>query len=186
MKLEERETVGVVLVCTDGRPRGLIPVQQKAVIEEDKDTGFISAQSNPHILQLTFGGKVEKGESPKEAVKREAREELGERFAEQFDFSSLILFYMGEFENGDEHFTTCDFVGTLTTKEYEMIELHSGAERMIWISRLDMFRTQPKQSGIDPQKELVMFQDQLRALHFLYSPEAAQTKKLAEIVKILE
>ena len=183
--MEERETVAVVAVCIDGEHCGMIPIQQRAETEIDEETGRLVSQSYPHILQLTFGGKVEKGETPEEAVKREAKEELGEKFAEQFDFSSLILFHMGEFEYRGKHFTTFDFVGTLTTKKYEMIELHSAAERMIWIRRSDFAQIKHEHSETDPRKELLMFTDQLNALRFLYSPEATRTDKLATISKIL-
>ena len=166
--MEERKTVGVVLVCIDGGNCGMVPVQQRAETEIDEKTGELVSQSNPHVLQLTFGGKVEKGETLMEALKRECEEELGKKFAEQFDFSTLILFHTGEFEFRDKHFTSYDYVSTLTTREYEMIELHSAAERMVWIRNLDLIHIKPKQTRVDPQKELVMFQDQLDALRGLY------------------
>ena len=183
--MEERKTVGVVLVCIDGENRGMVPVQQRAKTEIDEETGRLVSQSSPHVLQLTFGGKVEKTESLDKAIRREAKEELGEKFAKEFDFSMLTLFHMGEFEFRDKHFNTFDYVGTLTTREYNMIELHSAAERIVWIQSLGLGYIKPKQKGVDPKKEMVMFSDQLNALRFLYSPEAAQTKKTAEIVKIL-
>ena len=171
--MEEKETVNVALACVDGEHKGEIPVQQRAEIEIDPKTGVEKMQSSPYVLQLTFGGKVDKEDkrSLEQAIKRECEEELGEKFAKRFDFSSLKLFHKGEFEYNGRTFKSYSYFGTLTTSQYNLINLHSAAEKIVWVKEPDLRSIEPldkSNPSQNPQTTLVMFADFLEALRTLY------------------
>ena len=176
--MEEKETVNVVLVCVDGKHKGEIFVQQRAETEIDPQTGMEAPQSSPYVLQLSFGGKVDGEETLEQAIKRECAEELGEKFAERFDFASLTLFHTGEFVFKEKLFRGYSYFGTLTTKQFDLIELHSAAERLIWLRESDLSKIEPLNKldrSQNPRKDLVMFVDFLEALQELYrDPEYAK------------
>ena len=176
----EGKTVNVALACIDGKHKGEIPVQQRADREEDPQTGKQRLQSNPYVFQLTFGGKVDKKDkgSLREAIKRECAEELGENFAKSFDFSSLSLFYEAEIVFKERLSRNYNYFGTLTTAQFNMIELHSAAERILWIQESDLQSIEPldkSNPNQNPQTTFVMFRDFVEALKKLYrDPEYAK------------
>jgi 8-oxo-dGTP pyrophosphatase MutT (NUDIX family) len=169
--LEEKETVNVILALNNGERKGMIAAQQRAETKVDSRTGEERLQSNPYVLQFTFGGKVEKEESLKHVAKRECKEELGEDFAKQFDFEQLKQLNKTEFVFKGQRFTNYNYFGTLTNQQYDTIVLHSAAEKMIWIRRLDLLKisTLDKSNPFqNPQRETVMFADLVQTLQLLY------------------
>ena len=169
--MEERKTVNVVLACADGKHKGEIPVQQRAEREKDPQTGKERLQSNPYVLQLTFGGKVEDGETLEQAIERECAEELGVEFAKQFNVFPLQLFHTAEFVFKERLFKGYSYFGTLTTKQFATISLHSAAERIVWIQESDLQNIEPldkTDKSQNPQIKSVMFADFIEALQILY------------------
>ena len=169
--MEEKETVNVALALSNGEQKGMIPVQQRAETEVDPRTGEEMLQSSPYVLQLSFGGKVEGEENLRQAIERECAEELGEYFAKNFDFSSLKLFHTGEFVYRGRLFKSYSYFSTLTTAQYETIELHSAAERILWIQESDLQSIEPldkTDKSQNPQIKSVMFADFIEALQTLY------------------
>ena len=173
--MEEKETVNVALACVDGEHKGKILIQQRAVTKVNPRTGEERLQSYPYVWQMTFGGKVKNGETLEQAIERECAEELGEKFAKQFDFSSLRLFYTVEIAFKGQKSSNYDYFGTLTTKQYDSIILHSAAERIVWIKKSYLWLIEPldksdlRKNFQNPQITSVMFADFVEALQKLYS-----------------
>lgn len=116
------------------------------------------------MLQPSFNGKVGVGENLLQALKREAREEFGEKFARKFDFSLLKEFFTGEFIFKGEKFTAHNYIGRISKKQLRMIKLHSAASKILLLSKNDISRIKTIKDGGDPSKELIMFNDQFEAL----------------------
>lgn len=116
------------------------------------------------MLQPSFNGKVGVGENLLQALKREAREELGGKFADSFNFLSLNKFFTGEFVFKSEKFIAHNYAGRISGKQLRMIKLHSAASKILLLSKNDILKIKTIKDGGDPSKELVMFDDQLVAL----------------------
>ena len=171
--MEVGKTVAVWLICKDGKQAGKVLLQQRA--EKRIEDGREGKQSFPYVCQPTWNGKIEetidRAEAISRTVAREAIEELGIAFADSFDFSSLTLFYTGEFERGGKKWTAYNYVGAVPQWQLKRIMLHKGAmPNLLGVNSNDWPKIKVVgQEGIDPKSQIVLFEDQYRALRVLFS-----------------
>lgn len=118
------QNIGVWLICEDGRQKGKVLLQLRS--QTGKALGQL--QSHAFICQGTINGKVGPGENLMQAIKRGAREELGEKFAVNYDFNQLVEFHSGKYSYGNKKKgKNHDFVGRISKAEMELIKLYQGA-----------------------------------------------------------
>lgn len=162
-----KKSVAVWLFCINGKQKGKLLLQKRAKTEIIN--GVKKKQSNPGICQPTWNGKLEKGEEVTAVVKREAREELGERFANVFDFSQLNLFNSKSYSFENTESISYNFLGKVTADMVALVKLHAGAERhFITIGKEDFSKIKSKNDvGANPQIEVVLFNDQYMVLKAL-------------------
>ncbi len=161
------ESVAVWLICDEGKQKGKVLLQKRA--QKDIVNGEVKVQSSPGICQAACNGKVDFGESPMEAVKREIEEELGKAFADSFHFSSLVRFYTGSYTFNGEAAVGYNFYSFINLQQQNLIKLHAGAEPH-FIAVLDSDFAKIKINGdknADPETGIVLFRDQYKALKIL-------------------
>ena len=168
-----RGSVAVWLICSDGPQAGKVLLQQRAETQVRIEAvvrlkRVEKSQSNPYICQPTWNGKIEEGEGVAEAIRREAREELGSEFADSFDFGSLHLFHL------QEYFQTClvfNFLGSVSQRQLDLVKLHSGAmPEFVAVDSKDWTEIRIAGTpGTDPKTQIVLFGDQYQALRKLFS-----------------
>ena len=100
------------------------------IVLYDKDKRILLQHRDEGIYNLpgywsTFGGEIEEGENPEEAVKREIVEELN------YHLKNPRLVIEQEFE--DEYYSGTKFVFVEEYRQGEKLILHEGQE-MRWVS----------------------------------------------------
>ncbi|WP_371420865.1 NUDIX domain-containing protein [Tardiphaga sp.] len=79
---------------------------------------------------MQAGGKIEKGESPRSALRRELREEIG------LSISDGRLHYLGRFSaiaaNEPDHLVAAE---VFRVRTLHMPEMHSEIEEAVWVDR---------------------------------------------------
>jgi hypothetical protein len=156
---ELKKSVGIWLIVSDGPMKGNILLQRRAKNET----------SLPYVCQPTWHGKVERGETLEEAIRREAIEELGGKFVEFFDFK-LEQFDVEDFSYNGQKSTCYNFVGQISKKQCELIKLHNlSMPEFIPICRKDVPLIKPLGPGVDSEKEITLFKDQYQSLKKLIS-----------------
>lgn len=154
------KTVSVWLIIKDGANAGKVPLQRRA----KKDNG--KPQSFPFIFQPIVNGKLESGETAEQAVGREAQEELGSSFT----LPKLEFFYKEEYNCNGKPAIAYNFKGQISEKDLQNIKLHSGAfPELFFIGKTDLPNIKTTESDANPQKEIVLFPDQLTALKKLFN-----------------
>ncbi len=137
-----------------------------------------SGRSNPGVYQASVNGKLDDSEDWLKALRREVGEELGEKLAESLDFSSLELVDISPYIFKGKQALSRTYVGQITKEQVEMIKLSEESDRILWVGPEDigMIKTteEVKKTGFDPDKEIVMFPDQLRALKKIFELEKKQ------------
>lgn len=153
------KNIGVWLVISDGPKKGNILLQQRA----KNETSF------PYLCQPTWNGKVEEGETLDQAIRREAQEELGDRFIKSFDFDLKPFDVKDFFYNGQK--SVCyNFVGKISQSQLGLVKLHLlSTPHFISISKKDMPKIKALRPGIDPKKQITLFEDQHQSLEKLFS-----------------
>ncbi len=127
-------------------------------------------QSFTGICQPTWNGKLEEGEDVMDAAKREAEEELGKKFADIFDFSTLRLFDESEYFSNGAQCRGYSYWGVIDAKRLSLIILHGASEQEflkvgpVDFSGLKIYSKDTKNIN----KEIVLFEDQYRALEKLF------------------
>lgn len=150
----------------------LISTESKRVLLQKRATfDGGNPQSFRGICQPTWNGKLEGGEQVMDALKREAEEELGKKFAEAFDFSALKEFDSGEYSFNGKNFISYNFWGVVGPEELALVKLHSGAHpEFVLVSSSDMHTVKNNSDkSADPEKDVVFFEDQYEALKKLFS-----------------
>jgi ADP-ribose pyrophosphatase YjhB (NUDIX family) len=137
-------------------------LQKRSGKEDGRYQSFIG------ICQPAWNGKLEEGEELMDAVKREAKEELGESFASAFDFSSLKVFDEKQYSFNGKSFLGYNYWGVATKEQLSLVNLHKAAESEF--VRIGSIREATKAYGI------TMFEDQFQTLKKLFSlKEVAET-----------
>ena len=155
------ESVAIWLILIDGLNKGKVALQKRTEKDGDK------LQSFPYILQPTWNGKLEQGENIQEAIKREAKEELGVNFKVP---EGIRLFYTSEYEFKGALSKSYNFSSPVLEQEINVIKLHSGAEsKFIFVSKDDLSKIKIcGEHGVDARKDWVLFKDQYEALKKLF------------------
>jgi len=151
------KTVAVWLIVKDGLQAGKIALQKRLAFNDQPNSG---------ICQPTWNGKLEDSESLLDAIKREAKEELGESFYNSFDFSKLTQFGFDSFNFKGEKFISYNFIGNITEDQIKKIIMHQQAlPDFIFISKEDLNKVKSKNdASANTKKDVVLFDDQY---HFL-------------------
>ena len=158
-KTYKLQSIAVWLIIIEGINAGKIALQKRA----KKDNG--KPQSFPFMFQPIVNGKLDTGETPQQAVHREATEELGSNFT----LPELEFFYKEEYACNGKPAIAYNFKGQISQKDLENITLHSGAfSKLFFLDKSDLPNIKTTEKGSDPQKETVLFEDQLEALKKLF------------------
>lgn len=165
------QSIRVWLICVDGENKDEIALQRRA--EAD---GWGRFQSHPFVFQAAVDGKVSPGEDLMRAIKRVAREELGETFANVYNFEErLTPFYTGKYRDGEKKGRSHSFLGLVKDAELKLIDLHKRAfPEFLFVSSSDFKkikcfseRLNPGED-INPRRDVVLFRDQWKALKNLF------------------
>lgn len=158
-KSDLKKSVGVWLIISDGPSKGSILLQKRS----KNETSF------PYLCQPTWHGKVEEGETLEQAIRREAEEELGEKFAGLFDFN-LKQFDVEDFFYNGRKSACYNFVGQISQNQCDLIKLHPlSMPEFVLICEKDMCRIKPLGPGVDSKKQIILFPDQYQSLKKLFS-----------------
>jgi len=164
--MKAKRSIAVWLICKDGQYAGKVLLQQRS--ETEIIDGIKKVQSNPYICQPTWNEKVEEGESPDDAIKRGATEELGTRFFENFDFQ-LTPFITESYKYKGENFISFNFIGLISNDQLKLVNLHSGAmPNFIRVSSSIMPLVCSKSLGVNPKSCIALFEDQYVILQKLF------------------
>jgi hypothetical protein len=152
-KNKMNKTISVWLTLEDGINKGKFALQKR----NTKNKRFF------YICQATWAGKVEKGESIKEAVLREGIEELGKIFSQNFDFSKLKLLAKSRFLMDNSVWECSHYLGTANSNILKKAKIHKEAfTKFVFIDKNDQIY--PDNSGKDPKNNIVLFDDQYKVI----------------------
>ena len=150
MTNEKRKIVSVWLILNDGENNGKAVLQKRSQIEK----------KFPYVCQATWAGKVELGEEVFDALIRECNEELGEDFANNFDFSKLKLYSKHDFARAEDAIVweSYDYSANVNESELLNVKLHEGAfPEFVYADGPSLNQLK---SGNDPLENNVLFDDQ--------------------------
>ena len=152
-----KKSVAVWLIIKDGLNSGKIALQKRLAFDD---------QSNPGLCQPTWNGKLEDGESLADAIKREAKEELGEDFYNNFNFSELTQFGFDSFDYDGSKFISYNFIGSVIENEIKSVKMHQKAMlNFIYVNKEDLNNIKSKNDQLaNLQKDIVLFNDQYNFL----------------------
>jgi len=141
------------LVLTDGENKNRIALQRRSI----KNKTF------PFVCQATWSGKVELGEEIKDALLRECREELGDNFYNNFDFSSLEFISTNKFIMNGKNIEVSNYCARVSQGVLNTAKLHEEAfPDFIFVDGTEI--SYFGQSGKDPKNNIVLFEDQYKIL----------------------
>jgi len=137
------KSISVWLKLKDGESKGKVALQKRSA----------SNKSFQNIYQATWAGKVEPDEAVEEAIKRECKEELGEGFFDDFDFSSLKFFSEDSYKMKEENWTCYNYIGEVSEDILAKAKLHKESFPEFFIIGKN-----------DLAKDIVLFEDQRKIL----------------------
>jgi isopentenyldiphosphate isomerase len=147
------KSVSVWLKLIDGENKGKIILQRRA-----KDSKYF-----PYVYQPAWAGKVKTDEAIESAIKRECMEELGEKFFNNFNFSSITAIGEKKFIEGKNNWVSYNYFGEINSKQLKTIKIHKEAfSDFYFIESNDIFY--PVSSEKNPQNNIVLFDDQCKVL----------------------
>ena len=166
MPEEKRKIISVWLIIKDGKNQGK-PILQKRSGKEKKF---------PYVCQATWAGKVELGEKIEDAIERECREELGERFAEEFDFKKLIFSSKHDFVRAEdgEVWESYDYYLYVAEKDVSEAKIHEMAFPEFVVEGAD--KLEPLKSDKDLKENIVLFDDQYKILKSILNGNSGNNK----------
>jgi len=151
--MENKKTISVWLILNDGGKKGKAALQRRSV----------GSQAFHFVCQATWAGKVEENEEIKTAVERECREELGNKFCENFDFSELKLFSKNNFIIKGKEWVCYNYSARYRSNLLKTVKLHREAfSDFIFVGKNDKFYS--VKSGKNPENNIVLFDDQYKIL----------------------
>jgi len=151
--MKDKKTISVWLKLEDGQNAGKFILQKRS--EDNKNFHY--------ICQAAWAGEIEDKESAEDAIKRECREELGNNFADNFDFLELELISIESFLLNGENWESHNFFGRIKDNLLKTVKLHSEAKpEFIFIGKND--EVYSLESGKDPKINIVLFGDQYKTL----------------------
>lgn len=152
--------VSAWLILKNGSNSRKVALQQRAEKEEDK------IQSFAFVFQATVSGKIEDGETPKQALARETAEELGPNFT----LPQLTEFYIAKYKINKKLCVSYNYYGQILKKDLQNIALHSGAlPQLYFVGKNDLPKIKTTEDKLaNPKNDIVLFPDQLDALKKLF------------------
>lgn len=152
--MENNKTVSVWLKVNNGNSKNKIVLQKRSL--ENKAHAF--------ICQSTWAGKVETGENPEDAVKRECEEEMGKKFMENFNFDKLSFLSKNDFEIKSSKWECYNYIGVIDEEILSLAEIHKEAlPDFIFIDKNS--KIYPIESGKSAIDNIVLFDDQYKVLN---------------------
>ncbi|WP_043932398.1 NUDIX hydrolase [Bacillus sp. EB01] len=115
-----------------------------AILVKDNQVVLIKRVRGELTYFVFPGGGIEEGETPEEATKREALEELGVNIEVKECFAEVVY-------NGTQYFFLCDIIdGTIGNgqgEEYSNASMELGTYQPIWvdINKLRIIEVRPKE-----------------------------------------
>jgi len=154
------KSISVWLILKDGQNTGKVALQRRA----EKDGNKI--QSFPFVFQATVSGKIEAGETPKQATIRETAEELGANFT----LPQLKEFYIAKYKFKGLPSSTYNYYGRISEKNLQTVQLHSGVfPQLFFIGKNELPKIKTTSDKTANLKcDIVLFPDQLDALQKLF------------------
>ena len=147
------KTVSVWLKLEDGLNKGKIALQKRSL----KNKIFV------FVCQSTWAGKVEPNEDVKVATERECKEELGDSFYDNFDFSILKLISKNSFKIKNENWQSYNYFGLVREDVLKKVCMHEEAySEFIYAKKGDLIYS--VKSKKDPKDNVVLFDDQYKVL----------------------
>lgn len=156
--MEYIDTVTATLKLEDGPHKGDFVLQQRS----EKNKGF------HYVCQGTWAGKMESGESPLDALRRECMEELGAEFCNNLNFARLTFIGEELWEVQGKNYRAYQYFGTITEASLSLAKLHTQAlgEFLFINEQTQIF---PFSEGKDPIKNIVLFDDHYRIVKRLFA-----------------
>lgn len=161
-----KKTVGLIAI-TDTK-KAVLQVRGNSNTEKNEQETYRGA------YQLTVHGSINEGESEKEALLRETREELGEKFAEivEAEFNKDQNFVeLNRIEK--ENISVANFgviIDEAALKEIELNSSTGGSIKLISksdVSNIRELKTSDRERGI-AENEIVMFPDNIEAVKLAF------------------
>jgi len=155
--MTSRKTISVWLVMENGENAGKVLLQKRSANEKNF----------PNIHQATWAGKADiidnKLEDTLDTIKRECLEELGEDFYKNFDFNNLSALACSGCIDGETSWECSNYFGKINEELLSLAQLHEDAHpNFVFIGMKDEFY--PIKSGNNPEKDIVLFNDQYKIL----------------------
>lgn len=164
MKTKNNKTnksISVWLVLNDKKKKEIFVLQKRSSNEK----------FSPFICQPTWAGKVERNETIEDAIKRECREELGDNFKNNFDFSSLSFISIETYSLNGQNQKSFNYLGEITKKQLLLAKIHKDAENSFVFTdkKCEIFSQNSKKN---PKDNIVLFNDQYKVLkNLINSPQ---------------
>ena len=147
------KTISVWLILKNEKEQERVVLQKRSL----KDTSF------SFICQSTWAGKVEPNEEVSDAVTRECREELGNAFCDNFNFSNLELINKTNFTNKKGDWETYNYMGQIDKKTLNLAKIHGEAfSEFVLVDKNSDFY--PISLSKNPEINTVLFNDQYEVL----------------------
>lgn len=164
------ERVGLIVVTLIENGAG---GEEKAAVLQRRGTYNFEKrkpESYPGGCQLTVTGKIERSESPSQALEREIGEELGREFRQNFferDVTSKLLFFG---ETG-ERAVWGTFLCVSTLRQ---VTLHPSSGGFVLVSERGLQRVKDlskcnKGRGVRRQNQIAMFSDELEFVKLAFA-----------------
>ncbi len=154
----KNKSVSVWLILRDGPNKGKVALQQRS--EKEKRYQF--------FCQATWSGKVEEGEKVESAVKRECEEELGKKFKDNFNFSSLEFIGSLAFAAMGKNWESYNYLGKIFEQDLRLASLHKEAEPEFLFASKDT-QVFGVISAKSPRFNIVLFDDQYKIFRKIFN-----------------
>ncbi|MCK4781813.1 NUDIX hydrolase [Candidatus Parcubacteria bacterium] len=151
--------------------------KKKVVLTRRANNG---KQTFPGVYQCSANGIIEDRENVFGCLERETREELGDKFVQTVNVYNSKEIHEECYEYNDidgkhAEVDACCRMLEIQKKQVDLIELSEEHDKIIIIGAEDMSKiktkAEVKETGFNPDEEIVMFPDQLRALEKVFEQQ---------------